>query len=476
MRVLSLLGALSTTFLAACSLVNAPGEVVPPATGGTGGTGGAGGTGGVGGGGTGGMPAMCGNGVVEDTEQCDDGNMSDTDACTKACKVKEFVVVASTDASGDEFPGVGLTGADVSRFFVVWRHYNMDGSTVIQGITVNEQGGVLGTPAAISTVANPGRARVATIRSMDAPDRGKSIIAFHGPCNGGQCSTRYRIANENGALQGATDKAGGGFVQPNGLITPAASVANSFALAWDAPDASGQVQTKFQAITPQGQLSGSILDLGGLHPLLAGVPGLWSSKAGFVAAWDSGDGFHAAQEVAPNGNPLSAIFQLCTLGPCTGADGAFVGPNDQFLSVFSEGGAIKKRAFTAPGTPAEAVAAVSTQAQSETDARVARFDQRTIVVWADGSKGADCNVRARLFDANGVPLGLDFQVNELEDPNGVPPPRCQGFPNVAINDAGDVLVVWDDYNILGNPPGPPFRVSAKLYPGLMTRPLNVFFP
>lgn len=53
--------------------------------GGTAGSAGSGGTGGVGGtggsGGTGGQVAICGDGVTDGTEQCDDGNLVTTDAC-----------------------------------------------------------------------------------------------------------------------------------------------------------------------------------------------------------------------------------------------------------------------------------------------------------------------------------------------------------------------------------------------------------
>lgn len=59
------------------------------AAGGAGGA--AGGAGGVAGGGVGGVgggaAAACGDGVLQGEEQCDDGNLSDSDACTAACKL-----------------------------------------------------------------------------------------------------------------------------------------------------------------------------------------------------------------------------------------------------------------------------------------------------------------------------------------------------------------------------------------------------
>jgi cysteine-rich repeat protein len=58
----------------------------PAGVGGAGATGPVGAGGASGGmGGSGGDPADCGNGVVETGEECDDGNMVDTDACVSGC-------------------------------------------------------------------------------------------------------------------------------------------------------------------------------------------------------------------------------------------------------------------------------------------------------------------------------------------------------------------------------------------------------
>lgn len=58
--------------------------------GGTGGTG-SGGTSGGSSGGSGGAPVgmMCGHGVVDAGEQCDDGNMTEADGCSIACTIEQ---------------------------------------------------------------------------------------------------------------------------------------------------------------------------------------------------------------------------------------------------------------------------------------------------------------------------------------------------------------------------------------------------
>lgn len=52
---------------------------------------------------------------------------------------------------------------------------------------------------------------------------------------------------------------------------------------------------------------------------------------------------------------------------------------------------------------------------------------------------ADSAIQARAFDANGTPQGMDFQVNDAE---GVLVDR----PHVAMDAAGDFMVVWDAFH------------------------------
>jgi hypothetical protein len=60
-----------------------------------------------------------------------------------------------------------------------------------------------------------------------------------------------------------------------------------------------------------------------------------------------------------------------------------------------------------------------------------------VVVWASFTNGggADGQIYARLYDVNGVPLKDEFRVNTRI-------PNDQDGPRVAMNDAGDFVVVW----------------------------------
>src|SRR4029079_7975549 len=62
-----------------------------------------------------------------------------------------------------------------------------------------------------------------------------------------------------------------------------------------------------------------------------------------------------------------------------------------------------------------------------------------IVAWTD-EYGFDWDVRARRYDASGLPRGSDFQVNEHEF-------YLQLSPAAAVSATGQYLVVWDEADL-----------------------------
>jgi hypothetical protein len=59
---------------------------------------------------------------------------------------------------------------------------------------------------------------------------------------------------------------------------------------------------------------------------------------------------------------------------------------------------------------------------------------RFVVTWSDGDE-----IRARVYDATGTPLGGDFQVNTYTT-------NVQSYPSVAMDDNGNFVVVWQTTN------------------------------
>jgi hypothetical protein len=91
-----------------------------------------------------------------------------------------------------------------------------------------------------------------------------------------------------------------------------------------------------------------------------------------------------------------------------------------------------------------------------------------VVVWASAQDGSDDGVFGQRFDASGLPLGGEFQINTFTT-------GLQGNPVVAVGSGGDFLVVWESdsdpapggvntdikgryYNAAGNP-GSEFLVN-----------------
>jgi hypothetical protein len=69
-----------------------------------------------------------------------------------------------------------------------------------------------------------------------------------------------------------------------------------------------------------------------------------------------------------------------------------------------------------------------------------------VVVWqslgSGGTDSSDVSVQGQLFNANGTAEGHEFQINTYT-------PSFQGRPSVALNAAGNFVVVWDSFGIEG---------------------------
>jgi hypothetical protein len=101
-----------------------------------------------------------------------------------------------------------------------------------------------------------------------------------------------------------------------------------------------------------------------------------------------------------------------------------------------------------------------------------------VIAWdGDPNRAGDDDIHARLYDPNGTPAGEPFIVNT--DLAG-----AQQWPRVAMNDAGEFVVVWEQtaadpnespdifarqYDSAGQPMGEPFQVNTYT-PGKQQRP------
>lgn len=472
---------------AACSLVNAPDNVIPGVTasgtsmgiggqggasgsggadgqGGAGGAGGAGSTGSTGGsggsGGVGGTPAVCPNGILESGEECDDGNADMGDACSPDCTITEFDIEADPSV-GNEWPGIGLSGVDGGKgFFVIWRYLGIPNE--IRGRAYKATGlRVTQAPVKLSTGASPGQARIGTNPA------GRSIVAWTSGVDG--TAVHYRVVEPNGKALGGTDE-----VIPESesvsLVSVGANSAGMMCLMWLAVgDPADSVQeVKVRCFDDLGMGAGTSTQTLGMTGAF-GYPGIWGIKSGFVASWNSDDGKLKSMQLDNLGLPVGSPFDLApNSNQNSNPFGAYVGPDLQFIAVYEQqtdlngvvNTRIVKRLFQAPGNTQELQTLVSTKHTSQSNSRVAHHTNgRFVVVWTDTDQDdpvASCEIFARTFAADGSPAGSAFKVNQK-------PEGCQSWPGVAVNSDGDAMFVWD------NNPGPvPFHISGVIYPRLLT--------
>jgi hypothetical protein len=201
------------------------------------------------------------------------------------------------------------------------------------------------------------------------------------------------------------------------------------------------------------------------HPRDPRVAALQSSRVVVVWVDDSSDGADdsgtsiQARHFTIDGVPLGPRFQVntTTLGDQTMPDVA-AAPDSSFVVVWESdsssgsdgsGTSIQLRRFDAAGIPVGDNEQVNTFTNSDQSSpRVAcGGDGRLVVVWeSDGSDGDDdssLSVQARRFAPDGTPAGADFQVNTYTD-------NAQSEPAVAMMAAGSFEVVWTSDGSPGN--------------------------
>ena len=193
-----------------------------------------------------------------------------------------------------------------------------------------------------------------------------------------------------------------------------------------------------------------------------------------------------ARRFDASANPLGPEFQVNTyttdyqLSPAVAADAA-----GDFVIVWqsygssgddADGYSIQARRFTAAGSPLGSEVQVNSYTTSSQTSAAVSFQPggSFVVVWAsNGSSGDDTDslsIQGRRFDADGDPMGPDFQVNTYTT-------SYQRSPSVASDPAGNFVVVWESsgssggdssgssiqarrFDAAGNPQGPEFQVNS----------------
>jgi hypothetical protein len=221
-------------------------------------------------------------------------------------------------------------------------------------------------------------------------------------------------------------------------------------------------------------------------------PDVAASGAGFVVVWESwgspGDDDDGpsiqAQRFSPEGAPAGPQFQVNvdTLGQQRAPRVAARHTDGGFLVVWMDRPPagdwdLRARLYEATGVPLGApfqVNSYATDDQFSPDV-AARPNGTFVVVWAsEGSYGTDTlgtSIQGRRIGAAGLPFGTEFQVNNTTN-------RGQDAPAVAVAADGGFVVVWNGgtlseslearrFDVSATPEGPQFRVNNGGTPRLI---------
>jgi hypothetical protein len=279
-----------------------------------------------------------------------------------------------------------------------------------------------------------------------------------------------RLYEATGAPQGAPFAVSTSQLQDSRLGV-AADAAGNFVVSYSGP---GGIFA--QRIDAGGALAGAEIPVAAANDRWTNVG--MDAAGNFVVVWPVG-GDVMARLFDAGGTALGAAFPV---DAASGADTPKVAmaPDGRFVVTWTDtslgdgdGSGVFARRYDAAGAPVAARFLVndttaSSQGYAGGPGISVSGDGSFVVVWDDASGACstyDC-VRARRFDANGNPLGGDFQVSEHVQSS------YSYSPAVAHDPAGAFIVSWVDYDdgpmarrfdSTGSATGPQLRVGIDSY-------------
>ena len=358
----------------------------------------------------------------------------------------EFQVNAYTQ-SGEFYPAVGMAGS--GAFVVVWEGDNHDGAGYgVFGQRFDVAGVRIGAEFQVSAYTVD-----AEITPRIAVNSGGSFVVVWISADGGSNDVFARRFDSAGVAQGPpfeVDQQSG--TQYNGLTVDGDG---AFVVAWEASESDGQgsgiLARRFNS---SGTAQGSAFQVNTYTLGNQGYPAVATrADGGFVVAWRSsqqdGDGYGVfARRFDSSGTGQGVEFQVNSytvnnqrapsVAMTTG--GRFVVTWDSFGQDGNYNGIFAK-SFDSSGLQQNAEFRVNgrTEQDQERSEVAIDADGAFVVTWESvDADGSSIGVIGRRFDASGVGLGFEFQVNSYTL-------SSQMDPTVAMNADGDAVVAWTSF-------------------------------
>ncbi len=175
------------------------------------------------------------------------------------------------------------------------------------------------------------------------------------------------------------------------------------------------------------------------------------AQGNFVVVWEGyGEGSsHSdilAQRYDANGAPLGGEFRVNTTTTIAQRKAAIaMVPDGRFVVVWEESSGVFGQRFDATGAKAGGEFEISKYPSSNGAVPAVASDAagRFVVVWTPYAQDGDSDaVFGQRFDAAGAKVGSAFQVNTYTT-------SSQGYPSIAMDRAGNFVVVWESVGQLG---------------------------
>jgi cysteine-rich repeat protein len=347
-------------------------------------------------------PATCGNALVEAGEQCDDGNEVDWDGCN-SCTISEFMVNTLTDLH-QQNPDVAV--APDGSFIVVWEGDEEREEHTARHVFARRYDAEAASSSAEIRLDGP-EMEYSYGPAVDMSPEGRSVVVWTTILGGAAMAV---------GLDPSGRPAAEAFVvawTSSGVPTPSVGMAydGSFVVAY-----CGSGGILAQRYDPEAEATGPAIEVSttphldsvpfGIGPALA-----TDAEGGFLMAWTRGDRDESldvyGQSFGPGGESLTSDFLVNTTVRL-----------DQ-------------------SRPAAAISETGTH----------------VVVWEGRLPDSDAwGIYGRLLDEESRPLGPEFMVNET--PNG-----SQSVPDVAMDEGGGFVVVWDS----SGPGDSVYDIAFRLY-------------
>lgn len=411
-------------------------------------------------------PAVCGDAVVQLTEQCEPAR---TAVCDDQCRTKELLLSTGVNANGtkDGEPGEKEApfllwpegGGDAGRFYAFYTDRATSGGVPDVGMRVmGDDLAPLASPAPLAgSLFLPYAAGLPTSPAPRAQSRpsaafagGKLFVAFEDESTTAQNGLDVHVRSMDPTLasdQGATPlgingSAGAG--EPNAQAAPsiAAGPKGRLYVAWEDQ---GLGKIGGRVLTPPGTL-GNQNDLstgtGNTSVSLAPIP------TGWVAVWQSATGIKL-RVVNEDGTPQGEAQAVSEVTAPAERPRVAALPDGRFAVAFSAGGDVYVQRYDAKGVKVSGDQAASVndlvKEGDQSEAAIAATSAvggSFVVAWVDGASG---HVRARMLGGSSGFLfnPVDGQASEFQASRAAG--RSRGAPAVASGGAGPfVAIAWED--------------------------------